>query len=984
MCKSILAFKQPDIAKQVQEFELTKTASRIVSRSAQSWIFQTRGDIGDFYNKVSVDQLPQLDQFKGLNLKRPSMMRIDGEYYYLCAYNFTVNTNDIDYSSLGQKLSSKLGVIDCFAYPNFWINPAVLKPILDAYKRGQPSQDNIIVNSSASAQALHTYLNALMMHSCPDDVPLIYRTDIANIAASNQRAAKPLIRKIMNGSSLTDTIERTNQGIKMAIYLDPDFKKTLHKAEQQAGNLLKPSGSQHVVGSNGKPISLTMAARLLLERTVRTAIAGSYEKVNTPMVATVGQFAGGASLAAFQPPMIQTQLNPIPVEKFVDGNSSGGLKGRLFSLKLYQLFAEVIELIPNVDPASILFFLSSYRVGKYGQDKNQRLKQVLGEQYVNLREKRSLIDNIALSAGLPTLAGGSKLVQGLEEGHVDVVAAKQEAEKKRKSDAISSDMQKLVEERRAAEQKLLNNPPDENTRKLAKKRLDALKEGEEKLFRSGLLDGPPAYGFSKWQQTLASWKDPKYNYFQRTCHSEGGKSYCMWEPANRQAAADKEAEKKAQAENKLLTPNKPLAPLKLPGAMSQSQTYGAAAAQSQAAQIAAASEDQRRKLVAEQQRLVKAKHEEIKQTQPDTVMDGNMGTRGTGAVRVFTARDAAGNEVFTVLPHNAIANLMILIYAALIIYAGSLGATAYQTLYAVQDDDVTNKLQAVYPARGAATFFFGFGFGTIVAFLASIVEFFNYWRFRYIFGLVLMALPIIVLGSVGISSLNSENSVLSGLLNADPSDVAVTTTSTGEEPPTFWSSILGTDYTDAVTEARESLAISDMLFIGLGIGVLAAGIMIGIPGGPFHTDRTEKILHELRDGARGEYAQRSQIKTHWIIYPILLTVAVIGAGASTIGVATQGGPQIKRTQASITDDDENGDYTSIQNNVAWPQIQGAIVAMVVAVLVLGGLVLLGYVRQQHSLDVAAGRQVAGKISAHVKQLTSQTTPSTSYNRGFGR
>jgi hypothetical protein len=981
MLKSVAIFKRDVIAHQVKSHQLTKPQSQVVTPSAITWLLQLTDTIAqELYNRTTLSQLDQLDIFKDLNVQRPGVMGIDGVLHYLCAYNFSVNINAIPASNMGAKLSSKLPVIDCFAYPDFWVNPSALKPLLESYK------DNVMTQDDASSDQLHKYLNAVLMHTCPDNLPLIFRTDVARIIKSNQATRKPLIKRVLE--ALTK-----KPGIRLEVHLDPTFEKELRDAQRKSSALFQPNGSQYVVGTNGKPISLTRATRMLMGRVMRTAIAGSYAEVDMPMSVQSGKFAGGARHAGIQPAMIASQLEPFTKANFVDVDSSVNGQGRLLSLKLYQLFAEVVELIPDLDSETLLYFLPDYRIGKYGQAKNADKKKLLGGQYVNLRAQRGTIDAISQIAGLATLMDTSPLIQGIADSHPEQVEESKLLQAKQEKEAVSTNMDALVVQRLADEQTKVDNPANEKERRTAEARIDALKKGQAKLFRSKLVEVPPAYGFQKWQQTLAGWTDKAgLHWFRRSCHKKGFlgvKSYCMWEPNDRVEEKKNETNKvdstvKANTAPKLGVPNQPV---KLPPSVQMSAA--ASKATNARLQAAAANDAVVNRVLREQSQLATATHEKIIRDRPQEVMDGN---RGTGAVRVFTARDAAGNEVFTVLPHNLIANLMILVYAALIIYAGSQGARAYQTLYAVQIDDATTKLEAVYPARGAATFFYGFGFGTIVAFLASIVEFFNYWRFRYVFGLVLMSVPIIVLGAVGISSLDAENSILSKLVNAedasgvdesgvdtsetnpsetDPSDTSISTSTS----PSFWSSLLGTTYTDAVTDARESLAISDMLFIGLGVGVLTAGIMIGIPGGPFHTDRNEAVIHKMRDGAKGETAQRSQVKTHWIIYPILLTVAVIGAGSATIGVATEGGPQIKRTEASV-DENEAGDYTSVQDNVAWPQIQGAIVAMVISVLLLGGLVLIGYIRQRHALTVGAGNQVAKGIEA-----TKARPAANAYSRG---
>ena len=167
--------------------------------------------------------------------------------------------------------------------------------------------------------------------------------------------------------------------------------------------------------------------------------------------------------------------------------------------------------------------------------------------------------------------------------------------------------------------------------------------------------------------------------------------------------------------------------------------------------------------------------------------------------------------------------------------------------------------------------------------------------------------PVIILGSMGISNLTDQNNALSKVLNA-PDATDASGNDLADQDPGLFSSIFGTEYqeyVEEVEEARESLTISDLLFMGVGFGALGSGIMFAIPGSPFHTDRNELAIKEMRDGKLGERAQSSHIKTHWIVYPAILTVVAIAAAISSIAVATGGGPELngqipKRTMTMNT------------------------------------------------------------------------------------
>lgn len=970
--ESIRRFRQPKLAQQIDMYKMWDREEN-VQRSAVNWIGQPSTD-----QTLKKDNLgPLIDQL----LVQPTIMQIDDDWRYVCPYNFSVNMFNIlpafvtfNANTFAQRLLSKLSMLDMFAYSHLWLDPVTLRPLLETYKAAQSKP---LTNDMTSAE-LHAILNAKIMHTVPNNIPLIYRHDLRKFASTLR--ATPF--------------EMHKSTLRLNIKLAEDDVNQLKQAERDSASILGPNGSQYVVGKNGKPISLTQAARALLKRTIRSAIVGSYSKIGSQ---PLKQFRGGATLNAFQQPQIAAQIEPLPLENFLDAELKGTANPKQYSMKLYQLFAEMLEVFPQVPAESLLYMLPYFHAGAQGQEKNRDLARKLVEPYMASLDKRQTIDQIAQIVNIPPLSTRSQLAQEVDPAIVDAPPEKLKVGPA----APSSGMQVLVQKLRAQETQVLNNPPSEKRRRLAQKRINALNKSQEVDFR---LDGlKVAWVYNKlnpngWQEVLHDWRDETTGrkVFQRTTHSAGflgaTKAYSIWEPFDEKEAERKRkarADKKAKSIiNPALKPGSEMStgPMQ-PPLRSRDKAYTDLSTGSANNNTNAA-----RKLAQENAARAAALRQQQLQNRPQTYPAPSTGTAAQqrtqqGAVRIFTAQDAAGNDVFTVLPHNLIANLMILLYSALIIYAGSRGAAAYQSLHLVQEgSDRAEKLEAVYSARGASTFFFGFGFGTIVAFLASIVEFFNYWRFRYIFGLVLMAVPIIVMGSVGIASVNSENNVLSGLLNTDPGDIDVEAAleDAQNDSPSFWSSLLGTEYTSEVTEARESLAISDMLFIGLGVGVLAAGIMIGIPGSPFHTDNNELAIHRLRDntysGANNKFdrAQQSHIKTHWIVYPALLTLAVVGAGASSIAVGTVGGPQIKRTDATV-DEDEDGDHTKLQNNVTWPEIQGSIVAIVVAIVLFGVLVLVGYLRQQHALNVAAGRGLLSKSQTAQAALNNRP-----HAKSFGR
>ena len=975
MCRAVAQFNHFKIIEQAIAQKLDTTPE------AQSWIWQRFPTIPPEFARATTLDLQKyaarhMPYPTGESRTMPTLMQLDNEYRFLCPYNFSVNVNGLtnDPRDLASKVLSKVSFIDLFAYRDFWIDTELLGPALRKYTEGKKAK--IISQNGATSTQLHQYLNASMMHTAPDNLPLIYRHDVRTLISD------------MESTFLT----ASGETIQFQFKFRPEFAKELKKQERQSASLFqKTPNVAHAVGPDGRPLTLTQTAHLLLARVIRTSIVGSYDRKIIKTDFKVNQFnptiplSGGATLAAFQRPVIAQVLNPIPVDQYVDGVQDSNLK-RLLSMKLYQLFAELAENLTTVEPETLLYILPNYRQGRKGFEQNKQRKIDLITAYNADGKAKDAIDLITRVAGLPRL-GATKTAQDMDALKIQDLP-KDTVDKH----AITPAMAKRIATLRLKEIAVRDDPPNEKVRQRAVRRLQALEDGEAAQFYASPSTLEPYILPGKenlWQKELFHWKDAvtKQPLFKRECVGTifQRNRYCVWRPvskaemASQSSVASNPAVAKAAKAAKATKTNATAATSVTIGHAQtghgvRHDAKGQLRPEYQSKEQA--TKDADRRLKADAERLALAVQDNNLRTQKPEFMDGN---RGKGAVRMFTARDAAGNEIFTVLPHNFIANIMILIYAALIIYAGSRGAVAYQSLYLVQTEDRTTKLEAVYPARGAATFFFGFGFGTIVAFLASIVEFFNYWRFRYVFGLVLMALPIIILGSIGMSNLGSESNLLNQALGQmedvcgntvaasgdaasdEAIDIAAGESDTVEETPGYWSTLFGTEYVDELTEARESLAVSDMLFIGLGIGVLATGIMIGIPGGPFHTDRNEMAITKMRDGEKFEHAHRSHIKTHWLIYPALLTIAVIGAGASSIAVATQGGSAIKRTTAEV-EEDEDGDHTGVSDSVAWPAIQGSIIAMVIALLAFGALVLIGYFRQQRALNSDSGRVIQRQLA----------------------
>ena len=143
--------------------------------------------------------------------------------------------------------------------------------------------------------------------------------------------------------------------------------------------------------------------------------------------------------------------------------------------------------------------------------------------------------------------------------------------------------------------------------------------------------------------------------------------------------------------------------------------------------------------------------------------------------RNLTFTDAQGRSVFTLLPHNILAIVLLLVYAILVLYASSIGTSTYTLLNVdnTQASSYAANLPDLQKPRMACSTFFGIGVGMLVAFVVSLVEIVNNTRLRQALFIVLMAAPIIVLGAMGV---------------AGASDVCgVNTMTSGESTTSTWS-----------------------------------------------------------------------------------------------------------------------------------------------------------------------------------------------------
>jgi hypothetical protein len=329
-----------------------------------------------------------------------------------------------------------------------------------------------------------------------------------------------------------------------------------------------------------------------------------------------------------------------------------------------------------------------------------------------------------------------------------------------------------------------------------------------------------------------------------------------------------------------------------------------------------------------------------------------------GGAANIELKDVQGRTVFRMLPHNIVANVLLMLFAGLTAWASSSGTSTYTRLLDVEEKKGSKKLADLIPlqkSRMACTFFFGMGIGIFVAFLVSIVEMADHKRVRQGLFLLLMSLPIIILGIIGITGANNTcslnpgdvcedntcgddgkcsldntqtcskdsdcttNTCQGGKCSVDNAtcsgDVQPTLSDQSDEEPSkkrtryvpkkkssfpklqkFWKSLMGLhdddilkgdsdDNSDDVL--RFNVMASDYLFMGLGAGVLVAGICTILPDNPFHPNQA---VSDFQTAEATGFSTVSQINPGWWGYAMLFCLVLAGAGTSSLVLCTTNVP----------------------------------------------------------------------------------------------
>jgi hypothetical protein len=406
--------------------------------------------------------------------------------------------------------------------------------------------------------------------------------------------------------------------------------------------------------------------------------------------------------------------------------------------------------------------------------------------------------------------------------------------------------------------------------------------------------------------------------------------------------------------------------------------------------------------------------------------------------RNLTFTDAQGRSVFTLLPHNILAIVLLLIYAVMTIYASSIGTSTYTLLNSVnkQDSSYAANLPLLQKPRMACSTFFGIGVGMVVAFVVSLVEIVNNTRLRQALFIVLMAAPIIVLGAMGVSGAsdvcgtNSMTDTTNTTVNiASTNDLTASSqrlSPVGQKRKrgtfeqkmprvaNFFKSVLGThdsdldgsamlgdapsctpgggpnvcssdmktscssqatpcasgvcltgtcnndpsapcatalDCIDDVT--RNNMKASDFFFIGIGMGVLLAGLCTLMPGNPFHPD-----VHDTMHGLvkQKDFSVSSQIKKHWLIYFGLFSLVLLGGAASSLWLGSA-------TPLAKTEDAKAGE------TIQGPANAQAGVMIGISVVIFCAIAFGGYLHRKRHTKLALEVKSSGILHGHATAST---------------
>ena len=400
--------------------------------------------------------------------------------------------------------------------------------------------------------------------------------------------------------------------------------------------------------------------------------------------------------------------------------------------------------------------------------------------------------------------------------------------------------------------------------------------------------------------------------------------------------------------------------------------------------------------------------------------------------RNLTFTDSQGRSVFTLLPHNILAIVLLLIYAVMTIYASSIGTSTYTLLNSVnkQDSSYAANLPLLQKPRMACSTFFGIGVGMVVAFVVSLVEIVNNTRLRQALFIVLMAAPIIVLGALGVSGASDVCGTNSMTNTTNPTGTTLTTSPQSLSPvgqkrkrgtfeqkmprvANFFKSVLGThdsdldgsamlgdapscnagggpnvcsndmktgctqttpcalgvcltgtcnndpsapcatalDCIDDVT--RNNMKASDFFFIGIGLGVLLAGVCTLMPGNPFHPD-----VHDTMHGLvkQKDFSVSSQIKRHWLIYFGLFSLVLLGGAASSLWLGSA-------TPLAKTEDAKAGE------TIQGPANTQAGVMIAISFVIFFAIMIGGYIHRKRHTKLALEVQNSGILHGQATAST---------------
>ena len=880
---------------------------------------------------------------------RPCMKKYFGQWYYACAWNFPLRIlpclNDEHNKRKGVR--AKIGCFDCNMYlvtpmHSFGISPSVYnntKNLLDKLA----SEDL----GTSDTKKLHAKTNYAMMFAKPvkyqlDLMPLVLGTTKYLIETSNSKEVKEAL-----GGNISDSLMKKFSDLKMWM-----------------GGL----------SSDVFKVSPTKYSREIVSNVIYMIFSGCYYVPRGTQRLTGGQ----DSMGAYQLAQIRDNSNTRPQRGDMYPTYDLGKMGSQISPIVYSIFYMyngIMGIKGDVSP----YVMSFYEASNIDQKKG---RAAFVKAFFANKDKAQgfTIDSKMAALGLQYPVAPDET---LEEAQKDAVNNQDTTQGS--SSSSSSDTSNLSDSARMALKaagllglfgvltKCMNDDDlARDNREDCEEARNAIKTGIKDNFKQGF---PRSHG---WEQVMKKYPD----YFAK----KRGKWTDAHDVHPSMVRYDRAGNKISRSDKDYYNQS----------GMSYRQGRSYRDRDGRSTNLARENDQLRSELNATQRGDMVRSREKHREA-------GKKFDKGGALNWEFT--DAQGNVVAKMLPHNIVANVLLLAFAGLTAWGASAGTGTYTRLLDVEFRKGNQKLAdlaALQPSRMACSFFFGMGLGIFVAFIASMVEMANHKRVRQALFILMVAVPIVVLGVIGVQGANkmcmenpeglcpenyckgtecaidktsctknSECKVNTCDSGSKKCTIPPTTsisckptsgsTSLDSAPPTkrsrslptsstssrfprlksFYNSLMGTHPSDLLGDdpppatcdngvcsnsggttctsttdcllpsddvLKDQVKVSDYLFIGLGAGVLVAGICTILPDNPFHPS---KFDIEYQSEAQRGFTKVSQVNPKWWVYGIVFSMILAGGGVSSA--------ILTNTQVPVTMDDNNRDVRKsgqIQSYVA--------------------------------------------------------------------